>query len=269
MAMTDSLETYTPGYSETAVRYMRRRHATRDAAFLLPFLKPGMSLLDCGCGPGTITMGLAEAAAPGPVVGVDVASSQVALAERLANDRRVGNVRFQTGSVYRLPFPDQSFDAVFSHALFEHLAEPLEGLRELRRLLRPGGVAAIASPDWAGNLMAPPDRDAQRAVEVFTSIQRRNGGNPHIGRELGRLFQEAGLCRVKVTAMYDCYEEPALAADLLAEQIEVYVGKQIVSGPGLDRAEVGDLCRALRAWSRQPGVLFAQTFVEAIGWLDA
>jgi ubiquinone/menaquinone biosynthesis C-methylase UbiE len=49
-------ETYTPGYSEVAVRYMSRRHAARDAAFLLPRLKPGMALLDCACGPGTITI---------------------------------------------------------------------------------------------------------------------------------------------------------------------------------------------------------------------
>jgi ubiquinone/menaquinone biosynthesis C-methylase UbiE len=56
-------ETYTVGYSDVAVRYMQRRHAARDAAFLLPHLKSGMKLLDCGCGPGTITVGLAGALA--------------------------------------------------------------------------------------------------------------------------------------------------------------------------------------------------------------
>ena len=266
--MSDQRETYTPGYSDVAIRYMRRRHAARDAAFLLPLLKPGMSLLDCGCGPGTITVGLAEAVAPGSVVGVDLESNQMTIAERTARDRGLTNVRFETASVYKLPFPDRSFDAVFSHALFEHLAEPLAALLEVRRVLRPGGVAAIASPDWSGNLMAPPDAEAERAVDVFKAIQRRNGGNPYIGRELGRLMQEAGLTRITLTAMYDCYEDPTLAAELLARQIEAGVGKQIVAGPSLDRAEVGELCRALRAWAMQPAVLFAQTFVEAIGYAD-
>ena len=267
--MSNSVESYTPGYSEIAVRYMQRRHAARDAAFVLPRLKPGMSLLDCGCGPGSITVGLAEAVAPGSVVGIDVEPTQLAMAERAAQDHTLANVRFQTASVYQLPFPDHSFDAVFSHALFEHLAEPLDALREVRRVLRPGGFAAIVSPDWAGNVMAPPDAEARRAVEVFQSIQRRNGGNPHIGRELGRLAHEAGLIQITMSAVYDCYEDPTLAADLLAEQVEVHVGKQIVSGPGLDRAEVGGLCRALRAWSRQPTVLFAQTFVEVIGFAES
>ncbi len=266
--MSNTVETYTPGYSEVAVRYMQRRHAARDAAFLLPLLKPGMMLLDCGCGPGTITIGLAEAVAPGSVVGVDLEPSQIAIAERTAREHGLTNVRFQTASAYQLPFPDRSFDVVFSHALFEHLAEPLDALLEVRRVLRPGGIAAIASPDWSGNLMAPPDAEAERAVAVFQAIQRRNGGNPHVGRELGRLAREAGFARIRVTAIYDCYEDPALAADLLAEQIEINVGKQIVSGPGLDRAEVGELCRALLAWSRNPTVLFAQTFVEVIGFAD-
>ncbi len=259
------MESYTPGYSEVAVRYMMRRYAARDAAFLLPHVKQGMSLLDCGCGPGTITVGLAEAVAPGSVVGVDLEPSQIAIAEKTARDRGLKNTRFEAASVYKLPFPDCSFDAVFSHALFEHLSEPLAALHEIRRVLRSGGLAAVASPDWSGNLMAPRDPEAERAIEVYKAIQRRNGGNPYVGREFGQLLQEAGFSRITMTAMYDCYEDVPLAAELLAERIEQGVGKQAVAGPGFSRAEVGDLCRSLRQWAKQPGILFAQTFVEAIG----
>ncbi len=259
------METYTPGYSEVAIRYMRRRHAVRDAAFLVPRLKPGMALLDCGCGPGTITVGLAEAVAPGLVVGVDVAPSQVQLAEETVAVRGLMNVRFEVASVYRLPFSDGTFDLVFAHALFEHLSEPLAALEELRRVLRPGGLVALASPDWGGNLMAPEEPDVARAIEVFKAIQRRNGGNPCVGREFGRLLEKAGFADIRLTALYDCYEDVPLVAELLAQRIEEAVGRQVVAGSGLDRGEVGTLCRALRHWAAQPTVLFAQAYVEAIG----
>ena len=53
------------------------RTACVHGAFFLPYLHPGMTVLDCGCGPGTITIGLAEAVAPGEAVGVDLEASQV------------------------------------------------------------------------------------------------------------------------------------------------------------------------------------------------
>lgn len=259
------METYTPGYSDLAIRYMQRRHAARDAAFLLPHLAPGLRLLDCGCGPGTITAGLAEAVSPGQVVGVDLEPSQVALAEKRAAERGLRNARFEAASIYRLPFPDGSFDVVFSHALFEHLSEPAAALQEVRRVLRPGGLAALSSPDWSGNLMAPHDQEVARAIEVFKAVQRRNGGNPYVGRDFGRLLEEAGFSDIRLSAIYDVYEDVPLVADVLAERIEEGVGKQVVASPALDRAEVGELCRLLRRWARQPPVLFAQTFVDALG----
>jgi SAM-dependent methyltransferase len=265
----DKQETYTPGYSEIAVRYMMRRYAARDAAFLLPYLKPGISLLDCGCGPGTITAGLAEAVTPGSVVGVDLEPSQIAIAGKTARDRGLNNTRFETASAYKLPFPDRSFDAVFSHALFEHLGEPMAALEEIRRVLRPGGLVALSSPDWSGNLMAPRDTEVERAVEVFKAIQQRNGGNPYVGREFGHLLRKAGFSRIRLSATYDSYEDVLLVAELLAQRIDDGVGKQIVAGPGLSRAEVGDLCRALRQWAQQPAILFAQAYVDAIGYADA
>src|SRR5688572_8059537 len=71
---------------------MAARTVTRDAAFLLPYLHPGMELLDAGCGPGSITVGLAEVVAPGGVVGVDLQAAQVEQARTLAAERGVTNV---------------------------------------------------------------------------------------------------------------------------------------------------------------------------------
>jgi SAM-dependent methyltransferase len=259
-------ETYTAGYSDTAVRYMMRRHATRDAAFLLPHLKKGMSLLDCGCGPGNLSIELAQIVAPGSVTGVDIAESQIELARRLARERRALHVRFETASVYELPFPGNTFDAFFSHALFEHLADPAAALREITRVLKPGAVAGICSPEWAGNIVTPEDPEAVAALEAFQRLQRRNGGNPNIGRDLGRLMHGAGFTRIAMTALYDCYDDVPLVADLLGELIEAAPGPAAPSAGTPPAAEVARLSKALRRWARQPGVFFAQSFVAVIGY---
>ncbi len=70
--MTKNREQYTMGYGPAATAIMARRTAQSHAAFFLQHLKPGMSLLDCGCGPGTITLGFVELVAPGQVVGTEM-----------------------------------------------------------------------------------------------------------------------------------------------------------------------------------------------------
>jgi len=255
-------EQYTPGYSVLAVQYMKRRHAQRDAQFFLPHLRSGWSLLDCGCGPGTITSGLAQAILPGTVIAVDVGYSQVCLAKECARAAECPNIRAATASIYRLPFRSRTFHAVFSHALFEHLDDPLEGLREIRRVLQPGGVVGLSSPDWHGSLIAPPDKAVQATVHQFTSLQIANGGNPYAGAELGKWLEATGFVAIRLSARYDCYEDPALIIRLMAERI---AGQDL--SPALPApAPVNDILAEATEWSRQPAALFAQAFVEAIAF---
>src|SRR5919202_1984497 len=90
---------------------MRQRTAAADAAFFLPHLRRGARVLDVGCGPGSITVGLAEAVAPGEVIGVDAEPLQIERAEALAEGRALANLRFEVANAYELPYPDASFDA--------------------------------------------------------------------------------------------------------------------------------------------------------------
>ncbi len=83
------------GYDSPAVRdHYIGRSASPVAEFFMPHLQSGMCILDCGCGPGTITLGLAAAVAPGEAVGIDIESSMVEQATAFAKDRKVSNVRF-------------------------------------------------------------------------------------------------------------------------------------------------------------------------------
>jgi ubiquinone/menaquinone biosynthesis C-methylase UbiE len=143
-------EQYTHGHSEIITQYMGQRTASSHAAFLLPYLKPGMSLLDCG--PGTITLGFAELGSPGEVAGIDFAENQIELANTSAAKQGISNARFMVGSIYEIPFPDNSFDAVFNHAVLEHLSEPRKALSEMHRVLKPGGVIGVREGDRASKV---------------------------------------------------------------------------------------------------------------------
>jgi len=87
------------------------RTADVHGAFFQPYLEVGMSILDCGCGPGSITLGLAETVSPGPVTGIDLEESQVQLARKSAAETDLINVTFERNDVYDLPYDDNGFDA--------------------------------------------------------------------------------------------------------------------------------------------------------------
>lgn len=89
-------ESYTPGHSQNAVDFMAERTLESHGSFFTPYLETGVSVLDCGCGPGSITLGIAGRTVPGEVVGVDFEQSQVDRATAEAKRRGVDNVRFES-----------------------------------------------------------------------------------------------------------------------------------------------------------------------------
>src|SRR5215510_14710868 len=142
-----ALETYTHGYGKQVLEVMSRRTVDRELGFLVPYLRLGMRILDCGCGPGTITTGVAEFVAPGEVVGIDIEPSQIEAARRRAVGCGLPSAHFEVANVYELPFPDASIDAAYAHTVIQHVREPLRALREIRRVLAPGGLLGLRDDD--------------------------------------------------------------------------------------------------------------------------
>ncbi len=260
-------ESYTPGYSRNAGTFMAQRTAQTHAAFVLPCLHAGMRVLDCGCGPGTITLGLARQVAPGEVIGIDGEASQITLAQQQAAEQAVPNARFETASVYALPFPDGTFDLVFSHALFEHLRHPLEALNAIRRVLKPGGIVALRSPDWGGFLVAPEPPDVQRAIAYYQQIQTFNGGDVHAGRKLKSYLRRCGFRDIRASASYECYDPLDRIAEYLAQRIEQSLQTEhAAERAGASEADIHRMADALREWSRHPDGFFAQSWCEVLGY---
>jgi len=249
------MERYTLGYDASALAFVSRRTLESHGAFFLAHLEPGMQVLDVGCGPGSITVGIASRIGNGRVIGVDMSESQVRLAERTAAERRVPNASFRTGNAYDLPFGDAQFDALFSHALLEHLTEPVRAMRECLRVLKPGGVLAVAAPDWGGFLYGPPSAELDAAVNAFEALQIGNGGDVTIGRKLSQFAAEAGFEGVTQRAHYENFDPVSIIADLLAAK--------------LDAAGQAAHARTLRAWQRTPLAMFAEAWVTCVGYRPA
>ena len=133
---------YTMGYSEEFLQLLHRRNADRNAAYLLPHLRPGLRVLDFGCGPGTISVGLARAVEPGELHGIDMEESQINLARSAAGAGGHGNTTFHVGDVTDLPFEDDYFDVAHCHAVLMHVPDTEAVLFEVKRVLKPGGVVA-------------------------------------------------------------------------------------------------------------------------------
>lgn len=261
-------ERYTHGHAPATVRQHARRTAEEAAAFLLPALQPGMRLLDVGCGPGSITRGLAERLAPGQVIGLDLARETLAAARDDAAARGLGNLGYEEGSVYQIPFADASFDAVYAHQVFQHLAEPGAALREMLRVLRPGGLVAVRDVDWGTASYWPPDPWIDRFVEAHLKTWYRNGGEPRMGPRLRALFNAAHVADLQITASVWCYATPDETAEWgnsYAERLLTSpMGERAVEYGYATRSDLEAMAAAFRAWAVHPDAFWAFIHVAAL-----
>ncbi len=269
---SETKEQYTLGYSSQTIQWLQRRTAAREAGFLLPHLSAGMRLLDCGCGPGSITAGLAEAVAPGQVVGVDIEPSQYESVWSQAAKRPEISLHFAVADVYSLPFVDNFFDAAFLHNVLSHLQRPLEVLKGIYRLLNPGGVIGISHPDFSGQLISPSDPLLDRGHELYWRLVEHNGGNPAIGKHQRALLHEAGFVRVEAVAKYstvgtqDGVRMHAERGGRLSD--ESAIAQQMIDLGWTDRSELDRIIAAWQKWSEHPGAFIANATVTAVGWKE-
>jgi len=253
-------------------RILDMRSAQRDAAFLLPYIEPGQTLLDCGCGPGQITIGLARAVSPGQATGIDLDPAVLEQARRSAADAGVANVEYREAAVTALPFPDESFDVVYFHALLCHLPAPQDALAEARRVLKRGGVVAVSEPDMASFQIATDDPACLRMVEYLAAGSRAAGGDPDLGRRLRPLLHSAGFSPTVGSMTIHSHGDPESAPIKANAWAGLASGSTLAANAiaqGLfSAAELDETAAALREYAEQPDAMLAETWGEALGWKD-
>jgi ubiquinone/menaquinone biosynthesis C-methylase UbiE len=265
-------EMYTFHTNPAAESVFARRSASAEAAFFLPHLKSGMHLLDCGSGPGSITCDLAEVVAPGEVVGLDIQPEQVARARALASERGVSNARFEVGSVYALPFPDASFDAAFAHMVLLHLSDPGAALREIRRVLKPGGIVGIRDGDFSLWQFSPPTPLLEELKALHLRVFRHNGGSPFYASQQRALLLEAGFVRTEASAAFLMNGAGSLAktqqaAEIVSAFLRGSAYRETAIGQGwVDEAGLDAMYAELQAWGERPDAFYALAQCAAVGW---
>ena len=256
MSETASGDVYTHGHHESVLRSHAARTAANSAAYLLPHLKHGQSLLDVGSGPGTITADFARMVAPGEVIGLDRAPEVVAQATSHAAGQHLSNLSFQTGNIYDLDFEDGTFDVVHAHQVLQHLTDPVEALREMRRVAKPGGIVAVRDADFHGMSWYPELPELDDWMKLYQTLARHNRAEPDAGRRLLKWAQAAGFTDITPSSgnwLYATEEQRQWHAGVWADRVvhSAFAEQSLEYGLA-DRAELERLSAGWRAWGTAP-----------------
>ncbi|TDX81635.1 ubiquinone/menaquinone biosynthesis C-methylase UbiE [Rathayibacter sp. PhB151] len=244
-APADATGRYAHGHHESVLRSHRWRTVENSAGYLLPHLAHGVSILDVGCGPGTITVDLAERVAPGRVLGVDASAEVIAQAAALDS-----SAEFAVADAYALPFADDSFDVVHAHQVLQHLTRPVDALREWGRV---GRLVAARDVDYAGVLIHPFTEGLQAWAALYQRVHRASAGEPDAGRRLKAWAREAGFASVEVTAslwVFENAEDRAWWGGMWADRAVSSSFATVALERGLaTQAELEAISAAWRAWA--------------------
>jgi SAM-dependent methyltransferase len=259
---------YTHGHADAVLRSHRWRTAENSAAYLLPRLRPSDSLLDVGCGPGTLTADLARHVDSRLVVGVDLAASVVEEARAFALSVNV-DATFVHGDFRTVTPPNAGFDVVHAHQVLQHVEDPIATLAAMAALARPGGLIAARDADYPAMTWFPDEPLLDRWLDVYVAVTRRNNAEAAAGRRLLHWALAAGLDDVRYsTSTWTFSTEVDLTwwTELWADRITVTrLAEQAIAYGVASKAELADIAGAWRSWRDRDGATFTVLHGEILG----
>ena len=196
----DPLKKYIHGYSQEETKRLNDQATTISE--LLHWdsqWEDGSVILEAGCGVGAQTRIIGPNNPGCQFTAVDLSEKSLEKASKTLLDLGVDNVEFRQADVLKLPYEDESFDHIFVCFLLEHLAEPQKALDELKRVLKKPGTITVIEGDHGSAYFHPYSETAHKAIQAQVLLQKQNGGNANIGRQLYPMLAQAGFSHVSVS----------------------------------------------------------------------
>jgi ubiquinone/menaquinone biosynthesis C-methylase UbiE len=242
-----------PGAARLAV--LGRTLAASSESFLKRTgLRPGVRVLDVGCGSGEVTGWMADVVGPAEVVGVDVDLTVLAIARERWTARPAAP-RFVLADAAAVPAALGRFDVVYARFLLSHQTDPLAVLRQLRALCRPGGVVAAEDVDIPTAFCEPPSEAFERANELYCRTAVARGADPRIGPRLAALFDEAGFADVEAGTVQHAFR--AGEGKRLAELTHRSIRDAVLAGDLMDEDDFDEVHDELQLLAADPTTLIA------------
>lgn len=181
----------------------------------------------------------------------------------------INNVEFRKADIYDLPFKDETFDSVIICFVLEHLRNPLQALKETKRVLKKGGKLIAIEGDHGSTFFYPDSENAYSAINCQIQLQKLNGGNSNIGRELYPLFKAVGLSDISVSPrmVYVDASKPDLVEGFIKNTFTAMIegiGEKAIQQGIVDRITLEKGIKDLYRTTESDGV-FCYTFFKGFG----
>jgi SAM-dependent methyltransferase len=267
----DQLKRYVHGFSEEETKRLNDQATSISELLHWDSVWPdGAVVLEAACGVGAQTRMISQRNPNVRFVSVDLSEKSLSTATKVIESLGINNVEFRHADVFDLPFDDDQFDHVFVCFLLEHLAEPLIALRELKRVLKPGGTITVIEGDHGSTYFYPDSEFAQRAVQAQVTLQKQNGGNANIGRELYPMLSSAEFIHVGVNprVVYVDDSRPEMVENFTRNTFTAMikgVGDEVISKNIVSADEFEQGIRDLYK-TADGGGTFCYTFFKAIAY---